>query len=70
MFLFMIYKICHELTVEMKFYQTSLEKCYYVSLWKSLIKFCDNSQQMSDSFYQITESSELNGKIKVQNMLI
>ena len=26
----------------------------------SLIKFYQNSQQMSDSFYRITESSELN----------
>ena len=23
-----IYKICHELTIEITFYQTSLEKCY------------------------------------------
>ena len=23
-----IYRICHELTVEIKFYQTSVEKCY------------------------------------------
>ena len=36
----------------------------------SLIKFDLNSQRMSDSFYHITESSELNLKIRVQNILI
>ena len=34
------------------------------------IKFYPNSQRMSDSFYQITESSELNLKNKVRNILI
>ena len=33
----------------------------------SLIKFYLNNQQMSDSFYHITESSELNYKSKGQD---
>ena len=33
-------------------------------LGKSLIEFYHNSQQMSDSFYHITESSELKLKNK------
>ena len=36
----------------------------------SLIKFYHKSQRMSDSFYHITESSELNWKIRVQNIVI
>ena len=36
----------------------------------SLIKFYHNGQRMLDSFYHITESSELNWKIRVQNILI
>ena len=37
----------------------------------SLIKSYHNSQRMSDSFYHITESSELNKKkIRFQNILI
>ena len=36
----------------------------------SLIKFYLNSQRMSDSFYHITELSELNWKIGVQNIFI
>ena len=36
----------------------------------SLIKFYHNSQRMSDSFYQITEPSELNKRNKVPKILI
>ena len=36
----------------------------------SFIKFYLNSQRISDSFYHITELSELNWKIKVQDILI
>ena len=35
----------------------------------SLTKFYLNSQRMSDSFYDITELSELNWKIRIQNIL-
>ena len=33
-------------------------------------QFYHKTQRMSDSFYHITESSKLNGKIWVQNILI
>ena len=36
----------------------------------SLITFYHNSQRMSDSFFHITESSEINEKIRFQNILI
>ena len=35
-----------------------------------LIKFYHNSQRMSDFFYHITETTELNKEIKFQNKLI
>ena len=44
-----IYRICHELTVNRA----------------SLVQFYLNSKRMSDSFYHITESRELNLKNKV-----
>ena len=64
-----IYRICHELAVEIKFYSMSLEKKPLSSeplaslitfLMMSLMKFYLNSQRMSDSLYHITESIELN----------
>ena len=36
----------------------------------SLIIFYHNSQRMADSFYQITESSELHEKKRFQNILL
>ena len=36
----------------------------------SLIKFYHNSQRTSDNFYHIAESSKLNRKMRVQNILI
>ena len=60
-----IYRICHELTFAIKFCKTILEIRYFASLWRtlliffrtSLIRFYLKSQRMSDSFYQIAESS-------------
>ena len=73
-----IYRICHELTVEIKFYYPSLKNMLLseplassiTCIRTSIIKFYQNSQRMSDSFYHITESSELNGKVCLQNILI
>ena len=62
-----IYRICHELTVEMKFIKRILKNVIKRAFGKlnnifmtSLIKLYHNSQRMSDSFYHITESSEMN----------
>ena len=63
-----IYRICHELTVQINFYETSPEKMLLSSLKArlmiffrtSLMKFYLNSQRMSDSFYHITERTEVN----------
>ena len=62
------YRICHELTVEIKIFIKRERKMLLgeplaglITFFKtSLTKFYVNSQRMSDSFYHITESSELN----------
>ena len=63
--------ICLELTVKIKFYLKTHEKCYLASLFfrTSLMKLYHTSQRMLDSFYHITESNELKCKIRVQNIL-
>ena len=78
--LFDKYRICHELTVEIEFIERVLKNVKMllsepltslITFFKTILtKFYHNSQRMSDSFYHITESSELDCKIKVQNMLI
>ena len=62
----MIYGICHELTVEIKFIKRVLKnviKRAFVernNIFQNEFKFYHKSEQMSDSFYHITESSEMN----------
>ena len=51
-------RICHVLTVEIKLNESW--KMLFSEPLASLIKFYPNSQQMSDSFYHMTESIKLN----------
>ena len=73
-----IYRICHELTAEIKIVLNVSWKILLseplaglVTFFRtSLIQFYLNTQRMSDSFYQITELNKLKRKIRVQNILM
>ena len=66
-YIYEIYRICHELTVVIKVYETSLEKMLLskplaslITFFRtSLIKFYLTSHRISDSFYYITDSGKL-----------
>ena len=51
-----VYRICHELIVEIEFVKRVLKS----EPLTSLLTYFRMSQQMSDSFYHITESVKLN----------
>ena len=61
---FCIYTICHELTVLKNVIKRAFGELNNV-FQDEFDKLYLNSQRMSDSFYNITESSELNKKNKV-----